>query len=182
MMKRGLFNRDTDTFQTPVGRAGVPGPDTEMYYYGISLGGIMGTWFSALTPDIERFGLDVPAINFSCLLQRSTQFGQFEDAARERSASPIRCRRSSALGSCTSCGSAGEPAGYARHITSDPLPGCGEPKHILMTPAWLDKQVSNQCAEIAARTLQPAESRAGLAAARRCRAFPIGRDRSTPPT
>ena len=46
-----------------------------------------------------------------------------------------------------------EPAGYARHITTDPLPGRAAPKHILMTPAWLDKQVSNQCTEAEARTL-----------------------------
>ena len=61
---------------------------------------------------------------------------------------------------------AGEPAGYARHITSDPLPGSGAAKHILMTPAWLDKQVSNQCTEIAARTLQAPQPGSGLAAAR----------------
>ena len=38
-------------------------------------------------------------------------------------------------------------------ITSDPLPGSGGPSRILMTPAWLDKQVSNQCSEVMARTL-----------------------------
>ena len=74
-----------------------------MYYYGISLGGIMGTWFSALTPDIQRFGVDVPAINFSCLLQRSTQFSSF-DALLTASASPIRCRPSSVSACCTSSG------------------------------------------------------------------------------
>ena len=48
-----------------------------------------------------------------------------------------------------------EPAAYARHVTGlvePPLPG-SIPKKILMTVAWLDKQVSNQAAEVAARTL-----------------------------
>ena len=38
------------------------GATEDAYYYGISLGGIMGLYFSGLTPDIERFGVDVPAI------------------------------------------------------------------------------------------------------------------------
>jgi hypothetical protein len=48
-----------------------------------------------------------------------------------------------------------EPAGYARHVTGlvePPLSG-SIPKQILMTVAWVDKQVSNQASEVAARTL-----------------------------
>src|SRR5262249_22871323 len=78
MMKLGIFNRDA-AFQMPPSNAGVfPGPAEEMYYSGSSLGGIHGTEFAALTPDIERFQLDVPAIAFSCLLQRSVDFSTFE--------------------------------------------------------------------------------------------------------
>ncbi len=153
MMKRGLFNRDTDAFQTPSGAPVFRGPDTEMFYYGISLGGIMGTWFSALTPDVQRFGVDVPSINFGCLLQRSTQFGRFELLLNTFGLTdPMETILG--IGVLQEVWVAGEPAGYARHITSDPLPGSGAPKRILMTPAWLDKQVSNQCTEVAARTLK----------------------------
>lgn len=153
MMRRGLFNRDAETFATPLGRPVFAGPDTEMYYYGISLGGIMGTWLSALSPDIERFGVDVPAINFSCLLQRSTQFSAYDQLLVGIGITdPMDAILG--LGLLHELWVGGEPAGYARHITSDPLPGSGDPKRILMTPAWLDKQVSNQCTEIAARTLQ----------------------------
>ena len=152
MMKRGLFNRDADVFQTPSGAPVFGGPDTEMFYYGISLGGIMGTWLSALTPDIIRFGLDVPAINFACLLQRSTEFGQFELLLQSFGLTdPMQTILGIGLNQELWVG--GEPAGYARHITTDPLPGSGDPKHILMTVAWLDKTVSNQCAEVEARTL-----------------------------
>jgi hypothetical protein len=151
MMKLGLFNRDP-AFQTPSGQGVFPGPSEEMYYYGISLGGVMGTFFSAVTPDVERFGVDVPAINFSCLLQRSTQFIQFEAIiAGIGVTDPMQTLL--AYGLIHELWVSAEPAGYARHITSDPLPGSGNPSRILMTPAWLDKQVSNQCQEIAARTL-----------------------------
>jgi hypothetical protein len=153
MMKRGLFNRNTDAFETPAGAPVFRAPDTEMFYYGISLGGIMGTWLAALTPDIERFGVDVPAINFACLLQRSTQFGQFQ-LLLESFGITDPMQTILGMGILQRLWAAGEPAGYARHITSDPLPGSGAAKRILMTPAWLDKQVSNQCTEIAARTLQ----------------------------
>jgi hypothetical protein len=152
MMKRGIFNRDASAFQTPLGRPVFAGPETEMYYYGISLGGIMGTWMSALTPDIERFGVDVPAINFSCLLQRSTQFASY-DALLAGIGITDPMKSILGLGLLHELWVGGEPAGYARHITSSPLPGSGGAKRILMTPAWLDKQVSNQCTEIAARTL-----------------------------
>ena len=152
MVKRGLFNRDTDAFQTPTGAPVFRGPDTEVFYYGISLGGIMGTWLAALTPDITRFGVDVPAINFACLLQRSTEFGQFELLLQSFGLTdPMQTILG--IGLNQELWVAGEPAGYARHITRDPLPGSGDPKHILVTPGWLDKTVSNQCTEVEARTL-----------------------------
>jgi hypothetical protein len=152
LMKRGLFNRDA-AFQLPGGAGVFPGPESEMYYYGISLGGIMGTWFSALTPDVERFGVDVPAINFSCLLQRSTQFSAY-DTLLDGIGINDPLDKLLGLQLLHELWVSAEPAGYARHITRDPLPGTGGAKRILMTPAWLDKQVSNQCTEIAARTLQ----------------------------
>jgi hypothetical protein len=152
MMKLGLFNRDV-AFETSPGVGAFPGPSEDMYYYGISLGGIMGTWFSALTPDAERFGLDVPAINFSCLLQRSTQFVTF-DFAIQNLGIVDGIHKALFIAFAHELWVSAEPAGFARHITSDPLPGSGSAKRILMTPAWLDKQVSNQCSEIAARTLE----------------------------
>lgn len=152
LARRGIFNRDETVFRTPDGRPVFPGPETEMFYYGISLGGIMGTWFAALTPDVERFAVDVPAINFSCLLQRATPFSTYDALlAGLGLTDPMRSMLGIHL--LHELWVSAEPAGYARHITSDPLPGSGEPKRILMTPAWLDKQVSNQCTEIGARTL-----------------------------
>lgn len=151
MMKNGVFNVDP-AFQRTDGSGVFPGPATEMFYYGISLGGIMGAWFAAMTPDIERLSIDVPAMNFAMLLQRSTQFVDFEvlltligltdpmDTLLVLSLNHEIWVRS-------------EPAGYVTHITSNPLPGTNA-KKILMTVAWLDKQVSNQASEILARSLE----------------------------
>lgn len=151
MMKLGLFNRDSH-FQVSPGEGVFPGQGEDMFYYGISLGGIMGTWFAALTPDIDRFVVDVPAINFSCLIQRSTQWRDFTLLMAQLG---VTDPMDFALGVqlLHEGWVSAEPAGYARHVTRDPLPGSGNPKRILMAAAWLDKQVSNQCTEAAARTL-----------------------------
>jgi hypothetical protein len=153
MMKLGLFNRAPNgVFETPDGRGVFPGPSEEMFYYGISQGGIMGTFLAALTPDVERFGLDVPTINDSCSVQRGINFGPFEALlAGIGLTDPMQ--NLLVLGLDQELRVSAEPAGYARHVTSDPLPGSGSPSRILVTAAWLDKQVSNQCSEIAARTL-----------------------------
>ncbi|MFP8881838.1 MAG: hypothetical protein VCE43_21400, partial [Myxococcota bacterium] len=150
MMKDGFFNNNA-AFQLD-GMGIFPGAAEDEYYYGISLGGIMGLFISALTPDIERFGVDVPAINFSFLLQRSTQFTAFETLLVAIGLTdPID--QILGLGLFHELWVSAEPAGYARHITVDPLPGSGGPSKILMSVAWLDKQVSNQATEVAARTL-----------------------------
>ncbi len=151
MMKLGVFNRDP-AFQLPGAGGAFPAPEDEMFYWGISLGGIMGTWFSALNPDIERFALDVPAANFACLLQRSSQFNAFETLiAGIGLTDPMHVLMG--LSIFHEIWSSAEPAGYLNHITSDPLPGSGDPAHVAYIPVFLDKQVSNQCTEIAARTM-----------------------------
>ncbi len=150
MMKRGLFNRH-EAFRTPDDRGVFPGAAEDAYYYGASLGGIMGTFLGALTPDIERMGIDIPGINFSCLLQRSTQYDPFETLLDGIGISdPLDTALG--IGLLHELWVSADPAGTVRHVTTDPLPG-SIPKKILMTVAWLDPQVSNQCTEIAARTL-----------------------------
>ena len=148
MLKTGVFNV-SPTFQTP---GDVPVVDTsEMFYFGASLGGILGTMFSGLSPDIERANVDVPAINFSLLLQRSTDFIPFASVLQ---ISGVTDPMDTALGLSIihELWVRGEPAALATHVTSNPLPGTNA-KKILMTEAFLDQEVSNQGTEIAARTL-----------------------------
>jgi hypothetical protein len=148
MLKTGAFNV-SPAFQAP---GNIPVIDTsEMFYFGASLGGILGTMFSGLSPDIERANVDVPAINFSMLLQRSTDFAPFETLFQ---ISGLTDPMDTALAISISheLWVRGESAALATHVTSDPLPGTNA-KKILMTEAFLDPQVSNQGTEIAARTL-----------------------------
>ena len=148
MMRTGIFNRHS-AFQSPAGQGVIS--NQPMNYFGGSLGGIMGTMFAALTPDAINLNLDVPAINFSCLLQRATPFIMFQDLLTITGLSePMTVALG--LGIIHELWVRGEPAGYATHVTTDPLPG-SVAKNILLSQAFLDQQVSNQCTEIEARTL-----------------------------
>jgi hypothetical protein len=150
LMKSGGFNRHA-AFQTPSGLGVFATPTDELYYFGISLGGIMGLMHAALSPDIVAAGIDEGAINFSLLLQRSTQAVAFEEVYEGTGiVDPLHIALLTGL--AHELWVRGESAGYATHITSDPLPGSSA-KKILMTVAWLDQQVSNQASEITARTL-----------------------------
>jgi hypothetical protein len=183
LMKSGYLNRLAEFQRVPGDPAtGVfPAPEAESFYFGVSLGGIMGLFHAALSPDIERFNIDVGAINFSLLLQRAAPFELFEQLLRDVGVTdPIDAALG--YGLLHEQWVTAEPAGYVRHVTGlvdPPLPG-SFPKKILMTVAWLDKQVSNQASEIAARSLGiPSlfgSLQAGLEGIRDRRAAPRGLD------
>jgi pimeloyl-ACP methyl ester carboxylesterase len=151
MLKQGLFNVDP-AFQ--VGGQGVIDAEADTVYFGASLGGIMGTLFAALTPDVEKLNVDVPAINFSLLLQRATPFIEFQFLLFFVNPDPME--QAIGLGLNHELWVRGEPAGYANHVTGRPLrplPG-SIPKQMLVTVALLDQQVSNLGSQLLGRTLR----------------------------
>jgi hypothetical protein len=151
MMKAGAFNIDP-AFQVPGGAGVFPGPEVEQYYFGASLGGIMGLMFAALSPDVQNVLVNVPGINFSLLLPRSTAFIAFEAAIRLTGVTdPVLQRLLLLL--THELWVRGESAGYATHVTENPLPGVN-PKNVLMTAALYDQLVGNLATELAARTLK----------------------------
>src|SRR3970282_1040962 len=124
------------------------------YYFGASLGGIMGTMFAALTPDVEKLNVDVPAINFSLLLQRAKPFKSCELFVSFTNGDPME--QLIGYGLNHELWVRGEPAGYANHVTGEPLrPLRGStPKQVLVTVALLDQQVSNLGSQLLGRTLR----------------------------
>lgn len=150
MLKLGTFGTDP-AFRTPAGASVFASPATDAFYTGASLGGILGLMFAALSPDISHAHVIVPAINFSILLQRATPFLPFQGALEVTGVGDA-LEQAVLIGLIHELWVRGESAGYATHITRDPLPGTNV-KQILMTAAYLDQQVSNQATEIAARTL-----------------------------
>ena len=125
--------------------------DTQrLYYDGNSQGGILGGALTAIAPDFNRAVLGVPAMDYSVLLPRSTDFAQF--AAVFEPSYPDVPQRQLALSVVQMLWDRAEPDGYAAHMTSDPLPDT--PKHdVLMQLALGDFQVTNTMAQVEARTI-----------------------------
>jgi len=130
---------------------GVPIIDTtELYYYGISQGGVEGGAYLALSPDITRGVLGVGAANYSTLLQRSVDFGQFGFVLNQRYRDELD--RALIYPLIQQLWDRGEPQGYLSHLLADPLPGTPA-KTILMQIGLHDAQVPNIGSEIEARSL-----------------------------
>jgi hypothetical protein len=148
MLARGAFNLHPE-FQGPGGE-GVLDTAAPPRYFGASLGGIMGLMYAALTPDVPKLAIDVGAINFSFLVQRATPFVPFQGFLNLVNPDPMA--QALGLQVLHEVWVKGESAGYATHITSDPLPGTQE-KQILMAVALHDQAVANLGSQIAGATL-----------------------------
>lgn len=132
------------------GAGGAPAIDgSDLSYYGISQGGIMGGALVALSTDITRGVLGVPAMNYSTLLERSVDFDPFFGVMA--GAYPSALDRVVLLSVIQMLWDRGEGNGYANHMTDDPLPGT--PTHeVLLHVAVGDHQVAPAAADVQART------------------------------
>ncbi len=139
-----------------------------LFYDGNSQGGIMGGGLTAQAPDFNRAVLGVPGMNYSTLLQRSSDFAPYAegkllgDVADNLSdvdtpfglydSYPNQLERPLIFSLMQLLWDRGEANGYAHHMTTDPLPNT--PAHtVLLHAAFGDHQVSNLTAETAARTI-----------------------------
>ncbi len=121
-----------------------------LFFAGASQGGILGGALTAVAPDFERAALIVPAINFSLLLTRSTQFAPFQEILYESYASGVE--RALLLSMTQILWDRGEANGYAWHMTRDPYPDT--PRHtVMLHEAFGDHQVANVATEVEARVI-----------------------------
>jgi hypothetical protein len=135
------------------------------YYDGNSQGGIIGGALAAFLVDSDRASIGVPGMNYSTLLQRSTDFGRGtpDECPPQRQglpsyaclvykAYPNEADRQVVLALMQMLWDRGEADGYAQHMTDDPLDGT--PAHkVLMSLAFGDHQVTNWAAAVEARTI-----------------------------
>jgi hypothetical protein len=140
-----------DPILTSTGQpGGTPIADTgRYYYYGISLGGIMGGALMAYYPDIARGALNVPAGFWSLMFQRSSDWSIFELLLagadhdfldQQLFLAMIQMRFDFA-----------DPCTVAAHLLGDPLPGVPK-KQILLQMSRGDTQVPNLATYAMART------------------------------
>jgi hypothetical protein len=120
-----------------------------VFYDGNSQGGILGGVVAAVAQDVERFVLGVPGINYSTLLNRSTDFFTFGIVLR--ATYPNGLDRALILALAQVLWDRTDPSGHVRHTTSDTYPDT-PPKKILYHVAFGDHQVAPVTAEVAARS------------------------------
>jgi hypothetical protein len=117
-------------------------------YYGISLGGVMGSVMMGISPDLQRGVLNVGAASWTTLLQRSTNWalfklivdGSYPDKLDQQ---VLVCLLQQYLDTA-------DGMNLASHY-ADPLPG-NPKKQVLLQIGVGDVQVSNVASEMFART------------------------------
>ena len=123
---------------------------TAVYWYGISQGGIEGGVVMALSQDITRGVLGVPAANYSTLLHRSVDFAPF--FALLRGTYPDAVARTLLLGLIQQLWDRSEPNGWYHHTLSGTLPDT-PPHQVLVHMARSDAEVANLGTQIMVRSM-----------------------------
>jgi hypothetical protein len=134
----------------------------ELFYDGNSQGAIMGGALTALGVDFTRSVLGVTGMNYSTLLNRSSDWeGPLFDPSNPNIPSyssflytvfPNKMEQQLVMAILQMLWDRGEADGYAQHMTSSPLPNT--PAHqVLLHAALGDFQVTNFSAEVEARTI-----------------------------
>jgi hypothetical protein len=121
-----------------------------VYWYGISQGGIEGGVFMALTQDVTRGILGVPAANYSTLLHRSVDFEPFFVLLKASYPDPVT--RALLLGLIQQLWDRSEPNGWYHHTLPGTLPDT-PPHQILVHMARSDAEVANLGTQIMVRSM-----------------------------
>lgn len=120
-------------------------------YYGISLGGIMGTTYMSLTPDIQRGVLNVGGSTWSMLMQRNSGWGPLYGPTMSVGY-PYPYDQQVLLVLSQILWDRTDPIVYAGHLLRDTFASMA-PKNILYQETVGDAQVTNIATERTARTM-----------------------------
>jgi len=119
------------------------------YFWGISLGAILGTSLMALSPEVDRGTLTVGAANFSMMQSRSAAFGDLELVYSAWYEDRVdREFYWSVIGQLFEMV---DPVTYAPHLLDDPLPG-SPANQVLYQVSRGDELVCNIASDMAVRT------------------------------
>jgi hypothetical protein len=124
---------------------------SQVYYYGISNGGIQGTTFMALSEDVSKGVLNVPGCEWSTMIFRSSDFEPLFVILQQIVPDPLDEQVVLAILQVEFDTTDG--ASFAGHILQDPLPGAAPNKQILVQEAINDAQVPNIATRVLVRTL-----------------------------
>jgi hypothetical protein len=157
MMHPGGFSSDA-AFQVdpnnPTSHAGGFGSaidtSSDLYFEGISQGAVEGGALTALSPDISRSVLNVGGMNYSVLLNRSSDWPLYEfylqNGYPDPSVEPLLLSMIQVLWDRA------ETNGFSQHTISNPYADTPA-KQVLLQADYGDFQVANIQAEVEARTM-----------------------------
>ncbi|MCU1282510.1 MAG: hypothetical protein JWM53_6056 [bacterium] len=123
---------------------------SEVYYYGISDGGIQGGTFMALSRDVVRGVLNVPGCTWNLMMMRSHDFAPLKTFLD--SVYPDLLDQQILIAALQSYWDYTDPISFAPHVLADPLPSTPA-KRILVQEAINDAQVPNLATRILVRAL-----------------------------
>ncbi len=132
--------------------AGAPAYDpSAIYFYGISMGHILGGTYLALSPAIERGVLGVGGANFSLMMFRASPFGPFLALIALSNQDPLDHQKFAVL--AQPAFDRIDPVTYAPYVTRQPLPGSPPDRRVLMHAGVADASVPNLATYFHARVL-----------------------------
>jgi len=128
---------------------------SEIYYYGISQGGIEGNTFMALSPDVLRGALNVGGGEYSLMLTRSADFKTLKAILNETY--PVQRDQEVLLALSQSYWDFADPITFVPYSIAKPFNGPDgkplAPRHLLMQESINDAQVPNVATRAVVRTL-----------------------------
>ena len=135
---------------------GVPNPESlidpnNVYYYGISLGGVQGAGQVGISPRISRAVLAVPGSGWAHMIQRSTQFAELETLMDALYPDPLS--QNVFLAMLQGFFDLSDPANLGRLAAGDPTAPSNPTKVVVLQEAIGDCQVTNLATELLARTM-----------------------------
>jgi hypothetical protein len=156
------FNTDPEFKVGPGGSGAIDTSSGRLYYDGNSQGGIIGGALASIFVDGDRATLGVTGMNYSTLLQRSTDWGTGQTPKPEANlpeysyfmytAYPDFLQRQLLLSMIQMQWDRAEANGYALHMTTDHYPNT-PPHEVILHGGIGDHQVAQITAETEARTI-----------------------------
>ncbi|HTJ83731.1 MAG TPA: hypothetical protein VL400_18555 [Polyangiaceae bacterium] len=156
-----------------VGGAPAYDPST-IYFYGISMGHILGGTYVALSPDVHRAVLEVGGADWSLMMFRARPFSLFLAVVETLNQDKLDQQKFAAL--IQTAFDRIDPLSYAPHILKEPLPGGPTDRKVLMHVGVGDSEVPNLATYFHARNI-------GVPVLEEASPFvPLGLDSVAPPT
>jgi hypothetical protein len=124
---------------------------SDLYYYGNSIGGILGGVLTAVAPDLHRAVLGVPGADFfGLMVPRGRAFAQFGGYVLHNY--PDASLHPLVFDLLQQLWDRADPIAYASHMTTQPLPDT-PPHAVLLQVAYGDFEVSMYAAALEARSI-----------------------------